>query len=283
MSALSPPGDGLTKMDIPKKQWTWTRKPFQEVVTEYVPETKLVEQTVMVPVQKVVLRYEVQKIDAAELYTGCSVKLYNLVEAEMNGLQGILEAYDSEKSGWIVGLTTGEKVTVKPDNFIVDQTALGYDGVPIETKSGVITPPHLPCTPRSLEYPITPGIPATLANGGYVAHAGVSPVNPAMVTPPRPLTSVSKTWVLKLQQTLKEFFEEEIPEKQQYHEAWVSTLSSPAVCLTTVEDVSRLHPDDISGLPVPPVVKSRFRSIYEQSKINNQVPVTKQDFLVVGS
>lgn len=78
--------------------------------------------------------------------------------------------------------------------------------------------------------------------------------------------SVSRSWDLKEKTTLKEFFSLEIPEKEQYHQGWISALSSPAICLTTVEDIVRLHQNDISSLPVPPIVKSLFRHICEQSK-----------------
>eukprot|EP00746_Dinoflagellata_sp_MGD_P010319 gnl/MRDRNA2_/MRDRNA2_121265_c0_seq1.p1 gnl/MRDRNA2_/MRDRNA2_121265_c0~~gnl/MRDRNA2_/MRDRNA2_121265_c0_seq1.p1 ORF type:complete len:473 (+),score=118.69 gnl/MRDRNA2_/MRDRNA2_121265_c0_seq1:72-1490(+) len=78
--------------------------------------------------------------------------------------------------------------------------------------------------------------------------------------------SLSKSWDLKTKATLGEFFASEIPEKDAYHQDWINALASPEICLVTVEDIVRLHADDISSLPVPPLVKSLFRGICEQAK-----------------
>jgi len=133
MSGMSPDGEGPTK--APKKTFAWIRKPFQEVITEYVPETKLIEQTVMVPVTKMVetvtmvpkysynTRYEFVAMDANDLYQGCPVKLYNVDDApEMNGQSGVLDTYDPGRQEWTVTLvSSGIKVTVKADSIIVEQ------------------------------------------------------------------------------------------------------------------------------------------------------------------
>eukprot|EP00746_Dinoflagellata_sp_MGD_P000811 gnl/MRDRNA2_/MRDRNA2_101480_c0_seq1.p1 gnl/MRDRNA2_/MRDRNA2_101480_c0~~gnl/MRDRNA2_/MRDRNA2_101480_c0_seq1.p1 ORF type:complete len:833 (-),score=145.56 gnl/MRDRNA2_/MRDRNA2_101480_c0_seq1:154-2298(-) len=268
MSGMSPDGEGPTKTEEIKQQWYWVKKPFQEVITEYVPETKLVEQTVMIPVTKVVecttlvpkysytTRYEMQAMDAKELYPGCSVLLHNWEQPDMNGQKGTLQVYDAEKSAWVVKLLSGPTMTVKPENLAVE-LALKEETMPVIQPGAV----------QSVQP--TPRMQATVATAGYAGGVLAPPVMSS-----RPLSVIgrsneilSNSWNTKLKTPLTEFFSVELPDKQQFHQEWVDILASPHICLSTLEDVVRLHNDDITGLPVPPSVKSLFRYTCEQTKI----------------
>merc|ERR1719277_597627 len=50
-----------------------------------------------------------------------------------------------------------------------------------------------------------------------------------------------------------------LPDKEEYHHDWLEALAAPSVCVTSLEDVQRLDPEDIGDLPVPPVVKAVLR------------------------
>jgi N-acetylneuraminic acid mutarotase len=274
MSGMSPDGEGPTKVEEIKQQWYWTKKPFQEVITDYVPETKLVEQTVMIPVTKVVecttlvpkhsytTRYEMQAMDAKELYPGCSVQLHNWDQPDMNGQKGTLEHYDSEKYAWVVKLLTGPTMVVKPENLVVELPLVEVANPIIET----IMPPTMetPRSPRRIE--------ATLSTAGYPGGVLTPPVvsSRALSTLPSVISgrsTLSHRWETKLQIPLAEFFSVELPDKEEYHKEWINALARPDICLSTLEDVVRLHSDDITGLPVPPSVKSLFRYTAEQTQI----------------
>lgn len=66
--------------------------------------------------------------------------------------------------------------------------------------------------------------------------------------------------------SLRELIATSLPDKQAYVQEWIEALSAPSVCVTSVDDVRRLDPTDISGLPVPPLVKSLFRQMIAKHK-----------------
>jgi len=55
--------------------------------------------------------------------------------------------------------------------------------------------------------------------------------------------------------SLEQLLKAELPDKEQFISEWVKTLASPSICITSLEDVKRLGAEDISALPVPPLVK----------------------------
>lgn len=65
--------------------------------------------------------------------------------------------------------------------------------------------------------------------------------------------------------TLEEVMRAMLPDKEAHFAEWLSTLSKPSVCIHSVQDVERLDTEDISSLPVPPLLKNVFRAILSQS------------------
>jgi len=57
------------------------------------------------------------------------------------------------------------------------------------------------------------------------------------------------------------FLKAALPDKESFILGWLRALASPAVCITSMEDVKRLEAEDISALPIPPLVKRLFRDI----------------------
>lgn len=72
-----------------------------------------------------------------------------------------------------------------------------------------------------------------------------------------------------------------LPDKQPFFREWLAALAAPSVCITNLEDVTRLDPVDISCLPVPPLVKSVFREVLakETAKAVEQQAVLDATFL----
>eukprot|EP00931_Biecheleriopsis_adriatica_P118046 TRINITY_DN93516_c0_g1_i1.p1 TRINITY_DN93516_c0_g1~~TRINITY_DN93516_c0_g1_i1.p1 ORF type:complete len:488 (-),score=112.29 TRINITY_DN93516_c0_g1_i1:202-1665(-) len=63
------------------------------------------------------------------------------------------------------------------------------------------------------------------------------------------------------QLSLRSLLSKALPDKEAFIDGWVNALAAPAVCITDVQDVQRLDPEDIASLPVPPLVKGVFRDI----------------------
>jgi len=61
--------------------------------------------------------------------------------------------------------------------------------------------------------------------------------------------------------SLRTLLDSALPNKKEFIDGWLSALNQPSICITEVTDVQRLDPEDISSLPVPPLVKSVFRDI----------------------
>lgn len=61
--------------------------------------------------------------------------------------------------------------------------------------------------------------------------------------------------------SLKTLLHSVLPDKKDFIDGWLGALEHPSVCIKEVADVQRLDPEDISALPVPPLVKSVFRDI----------------------
>jgi len=74
---------------------------------------------------------------------------------------------------------------------------------------------------------------------------------------------------------LAELLKAALPDKEAFFSEWIAALASPAVCVTSIEDVKRLDPIDISSLPVPPLVKGVFRDVLsrEEAKDSEQQKV----------
>jgi len=64
--------------------------------------------------------------------------------------------------------------------------------------------------------------------------------------------------------SLEQLLKAELPDKEQFISEWVKTLASPSICITSLEDVKRLGAEDISALPVPPLVKGLFRKVIKR-------------------
>lgn len=64
--------------------------------------------------------------------------------------------------------------------------------------------------------------------------------------------------------SLEMLLQSALPDKEPFFKDWLKALASPSVCITSLEDVNRLGPEDITGLPVPPLVKGLFRQIIAQ-------------------
>lgn len=61
--------------------------------------------------------------------------------------------------------------------------------------------------------------------------------------------------------TLKGLLLAALPDKTHFFDDWLKVLASPAVCITSLDDVRRLALEDISGLPVPALVKGVLRDV----------------------
>jgi len=61
--------------------------------------------------------------------------------------------------------------------------------------------------------------------------------------------------------TVTELLLAAIPDKAQKIEGWAAILAEDAISIESLEDIRRLDPEDITGLPVPPLVKSVFREV----------------------
>jgi len=60
---------------------------------------------------------------------------------------------------------------------------------------------------------------------------------------------------------LQDLLKAAIPDKEAFFPEWLAALAAPAVCVTSIEDVKRLDPQDLGSLPVPPLVKGVFREL----------------------
>lgn len=65
--------------------------------------------------------------------------------------------------------------------------------------------------------------------------------------------------------TLDELMRLMLPDKEAYFTEWRASLAHPAVCIDSVADIERLDAEDISSLPVPPLLKGVFRELIGQS------------------
>eukprot|EP00929_Paragymnodinium_shiwhaense_P083659 TRINITY_DN4465_c0_g1_i1.p1 TRINITY_DN4465_c0_g1~~TRINITY_DN4465_c0_g1_i1.p1 ORF type:complete len:482 (-),score=141.18 TRINITY_DN4465_c0_g1_i1:504-1949(-) len=61
--------------------------------------------------------------------------------------------------------------------------------------------------------------------------------------------------------SLEALLMETLPDKAALHAEWLQALAQPSVCLTTIDDIERLDAEDITTLPVPPLVKGVFRDV----------------------
>ncbi|CAE8727072.1 unnamed protein product, partial [Polarella glacialis] len=63
-----------------------------------------------------------------------------------------------------------------------------------------------------------------------------------------------------------------LPDKDSFLDQWLAALAAPSVCITEVADVKRLDMEDISSLPVPPIVKGVFREVlaFEADKLREE-------------
>jgi hypoxanthine phosphoribosyltransferase len=66
---------------------------------------------------------------------------------------------------------------------------------------------------------------------------------------------------LETSTSLESLLSEALPDKRKFFKEWLASLASPSVCISTIEDVQRLDPEDIGSLPVPPMVKGVFRAV----------------------
>lgn len=66
---------------------------------------------------------------------------------------------------------------------------------------------------------------------------------------------------VEIASTLEQLFTIALPDKTQFHEQWLQALTSPSVCIRSLDDIRRLDGEDIKDLPVPPLVKSLFRDV----------------------
>lgn len=65
--------------------------------------------------------------------------------------------------------------------------------------------------------------------------------------------------------TLEDLMRLMLPDKEAYFGEWLASLAHPAVCIDSIADVERLDAEDISSLPVPPLLKGVFRELIGQS------------------
>lgn len=63
---------------------------------------------------------------------------------------------------------------------------------------------------------------------------------------------------------LAELIAAALPDKRALVPRWIAALAAPEVSITTVDDVRMLDAADITGLPVPPLVKGVFREVLKQ-------------------
>merc|ERR1719454_1809747 len=86
---------------------------------------------------------------------------------------------------------------------------------------------------------------------------------------------------------LEALFTVALPDKEEHHREWLQALAAPSVCVTSLEDVRRLDPEDIGDLPVPPVVKAVLREVLnregakalEQQAVLESTALRKKTFL----
>lgn len=81
----------------------------------------------------------------------------------------------------------------------------------------------------------------------------------------RPVKRLRKTMTdVETASNLEELLRATLPDKECFFKEWLAALASPAVCITSLEDVKRLGTEDIAGLPVPPLVKGVLRQVLVQ-------------------
>lgn len=75
--------------------------------------------------------------------------------------------------------------------------------------------------------------------------------------------------------SLEDLLRATLPDKEPFFGEWLAALAAPAVCITSLHDVKRLGSEDISSLPVPPLVKGALRGVLarEQDKAKEQQAV----------
>lgn len=61
-----------------------------------------------------------------------------------------------------------------------------------------------------------------------------------------------------------------LPQKEALLPGWLEALAAPAVSIQSLDDVKKLDPEDISSLPVPPLVKGVFRQILAREAAKEQ-------------
>eukprot|EP00927_Polykrikos_kofoidii_P084525 TRINITY_DN892_c0_g1_i1.p1 TRINITY_DN892_c0_g1~~TRINITY_DN892_c0_g1_i1.p1 ORF type:complete len:477 (-),score=75.63 TRINITY_DN892_c0_g1_i1:280-1710(-) len=76
---------------------------------------------------------------------------------------------------------------------------------------------------------------------------------------------------------LAELLQVMLADKTEFHVGWLSALAAPSVCITSLDDIRRLDSQDISVLPVPPLVKAVFRKMlaHEREKAEEQEMILK--------
>lgn len=86
---------------------------------------------------------------------------------------------------------------------------------------------------------------------------------PPTVEPPRKRLKATPSW-LEGASTLRSLLLGALPDKEILVDKWLAALSAPSVCITSLEDVRRLDHEDITGLPVPPLVKGVLRKTLDR-------------------
>mmetsp|Transcript_9178 Transcript_9178/g.20446 ORF Transcript_9178/g.20446 Transcript_9178/m.20446 type:complete len:471 (-) Transcript_9178:137-1549(-) len=85
--------------------------------------------------------------------------------------------------------------------------------------------------------------------------------------------------------SLADLLKAALPDKAEHHEWWLTSLGT--ACISTLEDVKRLDMEDISSLPVSPLVKSVLRAVRakeaalleEHQKILEATATRKRNFI----